>query len=215
VSEDEQVDIYDDTLRKVGVTGRLEAHKRGLWHFNFHCWIITHRSGGAVLFQIRSEVKPSFPGLLDSTVGGHYSAGEGLREVMREIEEEIGIKVRLKDLVPIGSRVDVAFYDGVSKREIAQVFFLEDDRPLTDYRLSAEEVVALMEVPVDAGLKLFSGPAKRIQAKGVRWVESRDEWEKVRMTLTQKSFVPKMDSYYRSLFVNAKRFLSGDKLLSI
>lgn len=214
-TDDEPVDIYDDSGRKVGVSTRLEAHKKGLWHYNFHCWVVTRRHGGSLVFQLRSEVKPSFPGMLDSTVGGHYSAGERLREVSREVEEEIGVRPDLKRLVPIGSRVDVAHYDGISKREVAQVFFLESDRPLTGYRLFAEEVRGLLDVRIEDGLKLFSGSSKSIAARGVEWDESSGAWKRITMRLTKPSFVPKMDSYYMSLFIAAKRFLAGERYISI
>ncbi|MDG7006566.1 MAG: NUDIX domain-containing protein [Nitrososphaerota archaeon] len=214
-TDDEPVDVYDDSGKKVGVSTRLEAHKKGLWHYNFHCWIVTRRHGGSLLFQLRSEAKPSFPGLLDSTVGGHYSAGERLREVSREIEEEIGVRPDLEELVPIGSRVDVAHYDGVSKREVAQVFLLRSDRPLTGYRLYQEEVRALIEVRIEDGLKLFSGGTKSIAAHGAEWDEARRGWKEATVRLTRRSFVPKMDSYYMSLFIAAKSLLSGERYISI
>ena len=105
--DDELVDVYDDALNKVGVVTRNEAHRKGYWHLNLHCWIVTKRKGGAVIFQVRSEDKPTFSGLLDSTVGGHYKAGEQLEDVAREIKEEIGLDPDVKKLVPLGSRVDV------------------------------------------------------------------------------------------------------------
>ncbi len=162
----ELVDIYDDELRKVGVATRYEAHKKGLWHFNFHCWVVTRRGKGAVLFQVRSESKPSFPGLLDSTVGGHYRAGERSADVTREIEEELGVRAEMKDLVPLGRRVDVASYHGVSKREIAEVFLLECGRPLSEYRVDASEVVGLVEVPIDSGPKALLRPRKENPGQG-------------------------------------------------
>lgn len=211
----ELVDIYDDDLRKVGVATRYEAHKKGLWHFNFHCWVVTRRGKGAVLFQVRSESKPSFPGLLDSTVGGHYRAGERSADVTREIEEELGVRAEMKDLVPLGRRVDVASYHGVSKREIAEVFLLECGRPLSEYRVDASEVVGLVEVPIGSALRLFSGRAKRIPARGVMWDWDSGGLKDARLSLGAGRFVPKMDSYYMSLFVAAKRFLSGERYLSI
>ena len=100
--DDELVDVYDDTLNKVGVVTRNEAHRKGYWHLNLHCWIVTKRKGGAVIFQVRSEDKSTFAGLLDSTVGGHYKAGEKLEDVAREMEEEIGLAPRREEARPPG-----------------------------------------------------------------------------------------------------------------
>jgi isopentenyldiphosphate isomerase len=212
--DDELVDVYDDSLERVGVATRDEAHRRGLWHLNLHCWIVTKRKGGAVLFQVRSEDKPTFAGLLDSTVGGHYKAGEKLEDVAREIEEEIGLNPDVEKLVPLGSRVDVSGLDGLSKREIAEVFFIRDDRPLRAYRVDPLEVRALVEVRIWDGLRLFSGRSKKIKAAGVEWDRAGKATE-AKMEVTKKDFVPKMDSYYMTLFIMAMRLLKGDKYLSI
>ena len=212
--DDELVDVYDEALNKVGVVTRNEAHRKGYWHLNLHCWIVTKRKGGAVIFQVRSDDKHTFAGLLDSTVGGHYKAGEKLEDVVREIKEEIGIEPEVERLVPLGSRVDVAGYDGLSKREIAEVFFIRDDRPLPAYRVDPLEVRALVEVRIWDGLRLFSGRAKKIKAAGVEWDRAGKATE-AKMEVTKMSFVPKMDSYYMTLFIMAMRLLKGDRYLSI
>ena len=212
--DDELVDVYDEALNKVGVVTRDEAHRKGYWHLNLHCWIVTKRKGGAVIFQVRSEDKSTFAGLLDSTVGGHYKAGERLEDVVREIKEEIGIEPRVETLVPLGSRVDVAGYEGLSKREIAEVFFIRDDRPLRAYKVDPLEVRALVEVRIWDGLRLFSGRAKKIKAAGVEWDKAGMSTE-AKMEVTKGSFVPKMDSYYMTLFIMAMRLLKGDRYLSI
>ena len=212
--DDELVDVYDDSLRKVGVVTRNEAHRKGLWHLNLHCWIVTKRKGGAVIFQVRSEHKHNFGGLLDSTVGGHYKTGEQLRDVAREIKEEIGLDPDLKRLVPLGRRVDVTGSEGLSKREIAEVFFIRDDRPLQAYKVDPLEVQALVEVRIWDGLRLFSGRSKRIKAAGVEWGATGKAAEK-QIEVTKASFVPKMDSYYMTLFIMAMRLLKGDRYLSI
>ena len=212
--DDELVDVYDDALNKVGVATRNEAHRKGYWHLNLHCWIVTKRKGGAVIFQVRSEDKPAFPGLLDSTVGGHYKAGEKLEDVAREIEEEIGLDPDVKKLVPLGSRVDVTGLDGLSKREIAEVFFIRDDRPLRAFKVDPLEVRALVEVRIWDGLRLFSGRSKKIKAAGVEWDRAGKATE-ANLEVVKGSFVPKMDSYYMTLFIMAMRLLKGDRYLSI
>ncbi len=212
--DDELVDVYDEALNKVGVVTRNEAHKKGYWHLNLHCWIVTKRKGGAVIFQVRSKDKPTFSGLLDSTVGGHYRAGEQLEDVAREINEEIGVAPDVKNLVPLGSRIDVAGYDGLSKREIAEVFFIRDDRPVRAYKVDPLEVRALVEVRILDGLRLFSGRARKIKAEGVEWDRVGQATE-TKMEVTKGDFVPKMDSYYMTLFIMAMRLLKGDRYLSI
>jgi isopentenyldiphosphate isomerase len=205
-ADDELVDVFDDTLNKVGVATRNEAHRKGYWHLNLHCWIVTKRKGGAVTFQVRSDNKDTFAGLLDSTVGGHFKAGERLEDVAREIREEIGMDPDVKKLVPLGSRVDVTGHYGLSKREIAEVFFIRDDRPLRAYKVDPLEVRALVEVRIWDGLRLFSGRTRKIKAAGVEWDKVGRATE-AKMEVTKASFVPKMDSYYMTLFIMAMRLL--------
>jgi isopentenyldiphosphate isomerase len=209
--EEELVDIYDENLRKIGKDSRYEAHVKGEWHLNFHCWVVRHRDGGALLFQIRSKKKPTFPGKLDSTVGGHYKADEKLSGVVREAKEELGLQVKSRELVHLGRRIDIASVGGMPKREIANVFLLPRDAPLEDYRPDPEEVEGLVEIPIRKGLELFSGRVKSFMANGIRWEPKAGRRIEVTRTVERRSFVPKVDSYYLTLFIMAQRYVAGEK----
>ena len=43
---DEIIDIYDSNMNHLGTAPRSQAHKEGLWHKAFHCWIVKHASDG-------------------------------------------------------------------------------------------------------------------------------------------------------------------------
>jgi hypothetical protein len=103
---------------------------------------------------------------------------------------------------------------GLSKREIAEVFFIRDDRQLRAYKVDPLEVRALVEVRIWDGLRLFSGPARKFKAAGVEWDRAGRAMEE-KMEVTKGSSVPKMDSYYMTLFIMAMRLLKGDRYLSI
>ncbi len=213
MSERELVDIYDDNLQKVGTATRHEAHKAGRWHLNLHCWIVSRAGGGSLLFQLRSRKKPTFPGLLDSTVGAHYRKDQTLRDVLHEGVEELGLRISPSNLRPIGRRIDIARIGDTVKREIANVFFLLRDSPLGDYRLERTEVEGLVQVPIAAGLKLFSGETKKARVKGLYWEGGR--WVESERSVKQEDFVPKADSYYLTLFIMARRLLDEERYLSI
>jgi isopentenyldiphosphate isomerase len=215
LADEELVDIYDERLRKIGTESRYEAHAKGDWHLNFHCWIVSRRQGGTLLFQVRSERKPTFPGKLDSTVGGHYKTNETLRGVVREAEEELGVEVSVRELVPLGRRVDITSVGGMPKREIASVFLIIRDMPLERYRPDPAEVEGLVEIPIRDGLELFSSEVRGLKAKGLRWDQRSGRSIEVTRTLTHGSFVPKVDSYYLTLFIMAERYLVGERYLSI
>ena len=61
-------------------------------------------SKNQVLLQKRSKNKRMWPDMWDITAGGHVDAGEfGFQSVLRESEEELGIKLKKEDLTFIGS----------------------------------------------------------------------------------------------------------------
>src|ERR671911_1310116 len=93
---DEKVDILDSRGEKTGeVAWKSEAHRLGLWHRCFHCWIFSPGipSGGPYLFvQRRAAGKDTWPNRLDVTAAGHLGAGEEtLAGGLRGIEEGLGL----------------------------------------------------------------------------------------------------------------------------
>jgi isopentenyldiphosphate isomerase len=106
---DETIDVLDDRGLMAGeVVWKSEAHRLGLWHRCFHCWIASPEtpSGGPYLFvQRRAAEKETWPDSLDVTVGGHLGAGEEpLEGGLREIKGELGLQVAVWDLIPLGTR---------------------------------------------------------------------------------------------------------------
>jgi isopentenyldiphosphate isomerase len=60
------------------VAWKSEAHRLGLWHRCFHCWIVAPETsfGGPYLFvQRRAVGKETWPDRLDVTVGGTSGLG--------------------------------------------------------------------------------------------------------------------------------------------
>lgn len=74
-----------------------EIHRDGDWHRSVHVWIAT--PDGRLLIQRRSREKENHPGLWDVSAAGHLSAGEdSLSAAVREVEEEIGLRIRPDEL---------------------------------------------------------------------------------------------------------------------
>ncbi|WP_422348256.1 NUDIX hydrolase [Flagellimonas sp.] len=99
---DELIDILDENGNLTGRTClKSEAHLKGYFHPTVHVWFYT--ADGKVLFQKRAANKDTFPGLWDVSVAGHIGAGEDVTEAaVREVEEEIGLLVKVGDLEKIG-----------------------------------------------------------------------------------------------------------------
>ncbi|GAA4271418.1 NUDIX domain-containing protein [Aquimarina gracilis] len=95
---DEFIDVLDKTGKPTGdIKLKTEAHRLGLYHASIHVWFYT--VDGKVLFQKRASNKDTFPNLWDVSVAGHIGTGElPLNSAIREIEEEIGLKITKNDL---------------------------------------------------------------------------------------------------------------------
>jgi 8-oxo-dGTP pyrophosphatase MutT (NUDIX family) len=146
--------------------------------------------------------------LFDVSVGGHYAAGEGAAAAgPREIREELGLDIPFRYLVPLGRRVFVyCFTPGVFEYEFQDVFLLPLEARPEGLVLQDGEVEAVLELKVEEGIELFAG--KRAVAQGLL-TEARQRQEMV--VVTQKDFVPCIDSYYLKLLLLAQRYLRGDR----
>lgn len=88
------IDEKDNIIRKAT---REEIHKKGLLHREIHVWFYTAKR--EIIFQHRAKDKDTFPDLLDATVGGHIEMEQDYEDAaIKEVEEETGIKVDIKDL---------------------------------------------------------------------------------------------------------------------
>lgn len=157
-SDAEQLDVLDAAGRPTGESkARAAVHRDGDWHRTVHVWVV--RSDRHVLVQRRAAGKELEPGRLDVSVGGHLVAGElagmvGV-DVVREVEEELGLVVSLGALTYLGTTVTDRRYGSYIDREFQDVYAVEDDTPLTGLSLPAAEVDVVYEVPIDRAIELF------------------------------------------------------------
>jgi len=151
--QEELLDVLDENGEPTGEQKpRAQVHKDGDWHRSFHLWIV---NGDYVLLQRRSAKKDLEAKKVDVTVGGHYSAGEGLEQVLRETEEEIGLFVRPEELSYLGRNKIERIYDQAIDREFQEVYVLQKDQPLDYYHLNCAEVFAIYEVNIDKLINLY------------------------------------------------------------
>ena len=213
---DELVDIFDENYKCVGQELKSEARKHGHWVHSFHCWIVRPDvNGGYLQFQKRGADKDLFPNYLDISAAGHYRAGEKIENGVREIEEEIGIKVEIDELVSLGIKFDLAKINSIINRQFCHVFLLKSNIRAEDYSLDLEEVEGMVEISIIDGLNLFSGKVKEVQAIGIEYDSNKKLWNHVSLSVTRDGFIPRVDQYYYKMFILAKRFLDGEEHLAI
>jgi isopentenyldiphosphate isomerase/intracellular septation protein A len=90
-SGEEMLPLIDESGKVLGTAPRSECHKGpGKLHPVVHLQIVDGRGG--MYLQKRSAGKDIQPGMWDSAVGGHVSAGEDLDAALaRELREELGV----------------------------------------------------------------------------------------------------------------------------
>jgi isopentenyldiphosphate isomerase len=200
---DELLDILDESGRPTGeVVAKSEAHRLGLWHRCFHCWICGSDSEGPyLLLQRRAAAKDTWPGYLNITVAGHLSAGEETLDGLREVEEELGLRVNPGRLVPLGTRKVVQQIPAGCDREFHEVFLLVDDTPPERLRLQKEEVEAVFRLNLDDVEVLYemgSAPARE-------YAQGKTSTTQIHLT----EFVPQNEDYLAQAAGAARQLLSG------
>jgi isopentenyldiphosphate isomerase len=205
---DEKVDVLDARGEKTDrIAWKSEAHRLGLWHRCFHCWVVAPDgipSGGPYLFvQRRAAEKDTWPNKLDVTVGGHLKAGESALDGLREVEEELGLSVRANELTALGiRRVEKRIPSGLD-REFQEVFMLARSLLLGDLRLQEEEVAALVRLHLDSVEALYKGAGVTAE----EWKEGRKAPVSVRFA----DLVPEEDGYLLRAARTAREILNGER----
>jgi isopentenyldiphosphate isomerase len=141
---EEQIDILTKTGEPTGkFTLKSEIHKKGYYHNTAHIWFYTNE--GEILLQQRAASKVIYPLLWDVSVSGHIDAGETIKSgAIREIKEEIGLKVKKKQLHKVGVFECFQSYpNGIIDNEFHHTFIVELKGTFYDLKPQKEEVEAL------------------------------------------------------------------------
>ena len=108
----------------IGQRRRDEIHSLNLFHRSIH--VLVFNSNGEIFLQQRGLLKQESPGLWASSVSGHVDAGESYDVAcIREIEEEIGIKINY-----IPKKLFKLKPSKLTANEFSCVYYLENDKLL-------------------------------------------------------------------------------------
>lgn len=154
----EYFDLIDSDGQPLGQSKpRPHVHRDGDWHRAVDIWVLNSKR--EVLLQKRSLEKESYPGLWESSCSGHISAGdESLHSAVRELEEELGIKVQPEELQLLFEvKESHTLNNGTFiNNEIKDVYLLHFDQPQKDFQLQTEEVSEVKWISIP-DLKILHG----------------------------------------------------------
>ena len=203
---DERIDALDGRGKPTGeVVWKSKAHRQGIWHRCFHCWVTGTDDAGEpyLLVQRRAAAKSTWPGRLDVTAAGHLAAGEEPLDGLRELEEELGLNPDPERLISLGTRrIEQDIPQGCD-REFHDVFLLNDETPPEKLNLQEEEVESVLQLGLEDVEKLGVGKAIDVR-----------EWRKTGETVSSiaiEDFVPNEDSYLAKVAQAAHRLHTGEK----
>ena len=141
----ELIDVIDQNNNSLGIAkSKDEIHRDGDWHACI--LVIAVNSKDEILLQQRAFSKTSNPGKWDVAVAGHVMAGEThLDAAMREIEEELGLKVSENDLEYMYPwPVELLEHNGkYINNQINHYYWLKVADSIEDFNMDPNEVAAL------------------------------------------------------------------------
>jgi isopentenyldiphosphate isomerase len=187
----ELLEVFDAAGRPSGrARSRAAVHLYGEWHQAFHCWIL-RRERKEVVLQRRALVKDTYPGCWDAAAAGHWRFGETPAQAARELAEELGLDVDFSQLVHRGrERSNRRLSNGLIDREHHQVYVLDSDRPLTEYRPDPGEVSAVAAFPLAGLLDLIGGRRDSLAATEAVSVGPEGHLEPLETVVHKPDLVP-------------------------
>ncbi|MBD1373570.1 NUDIX domain-containing protein [Hazenella sp. IB182357] len=194
--ESERIKIFDEQWKLIGETTRAEAHRIGYWHETFHCWLICKSEGiDYIYLQIRSEKKKDYPNLLDITAAGHLLVDETIADGVRELEEELGLKVSMDELISLGIIKYCVVQESFIDREIAHVFLYRCKNTIDEFKLQPEEVSGLVKIKFEDFHQLWLGLKEEVRVEGFS-INSDGKKEIISEKIGKNKFVPHERLYY-------------------
>ena len=207
----EIVDILlPPTFEKSGKTKTIQqAWDDGDWIGTFNLWIVKNNPMPSIVYQIRSGKSSWAPGKIDVTAGGHYSAGEEIKDGLREVREELGKDYDFQELTYIGRKISVTpDIKGIMRHTVVDIVLIKDESNLDSYILEENEVFAICECSINELIKVHTEPGYEFEIEVTDFNKN-----KFTKKITKDSFPYNWDNYHLKIALLAERFLKGEKNL--
>ncbi|QPC48125.1 NUDIX hydrolase [Mangrovibacillus cuniculi] len=190
--------VVDEDRNSLYPATREKIHREGLWHEVFHCWLLdTSAESPFVYLQERSLTKADFPGLYDISAVGHILKGESIQDGVREVEEELGLSVKLEDLRRLAIVKTETIIGEFKDFEHPHVYLLDKQMSWDDFSVQLSEVRGMARVPLR---NLFNFTLKKVQSleiEGFRMDNGVQTFYKEEVDYS--NFVPHDRKYWREV----------------
>lgn len=134
---------WQGSIKKEGAATRSEVHEKNLYHK--HVGILIMNEKGELLFQRRSQNKKINPNRWTRT-GGHVDSGEHpIIAAQREVKEEVGVDIPIKQFELMGIRKVTA----AGNNNYTYSYFARVNYKLEDYTMQEEEVSELKYMTIE------------------------------------------------------------------
>lgn len=134
----ELVDVYNKRHENLNYTKGRKELKTGEYRISCFAWIINEKN--EILIQQRLATAKNAPNMWETVSGGAIADDDSLSGIMRELDEELGIKANVDDLTFIGSYIRY--------NDFVEVWVLKSNILVTDLSLQVEEVQAAKWVTI-------------------------------------------------------------------
>ena len=154
---EEYIDILDSNGIPTGeVKPKSEVHEKGYFHNTAHVWIFNENK--EILLQQRSLNKSICPGLWDVSAAGHVDAGERVEDAaIREVYEELGLKLQNKKLIKIGTnKIERYYSNNLIDNEFHNSFLYQTNTNIKSYIIDSIEVEAIKYVTIEDFIRLLN-----------------------------------------------------------
>ena len=148
MSKQELLDIYDENKNK---TGKIKVRHKDTLDSGEYLMVVQAiiiNSNKKILITKRSELKETLPLKWECTGGALQSGEDVLEGLLREINEEIGIKFQK----------DKAIYLKTAKnsRRFKEIYLFEYDIAIEELKFSDGEVIDAKWVDIDEFMNMFN-----------------------------------------------------------
>jgi isopentenyldiphosphate isomerase len=162
MANEEILRVFNKDYKYLGVNAsRKSCHQKGLYHETFQTFLLSKISYSGLIYLSRRSSKKNYPHTYEATAGGHILQNERIKSGVRELEEELGLKVKFKELIKVGvthatNQPNHSPEKGLVN-EFANIFMLPYDGAIEKIDFDRNEIEGIISLPVSSFIALLDG----------------------------------------------------------